>query len=567
MQNRSIFFSNVNVDCSLSGKGLDIYLWMTAELKFAKSDKGLSFSDNTLIVGAAHSDFDGDGCPDILLLTKNETKQKKLDIFVYWNVDQRLSINQRTYVGMMNDQPLIIDANGDLLPDLIGVNSANGELTTWLSKSGVPGAQFRRTFEAKSNDNTTKLAAFPVTSAFVDLNRDFHSDLFLPVMRDSKMVLQIWQTKDGLFKDKGSMMEIQLPNELKNMRFGQPSFADIDADGHIDLILPLCDLNKCELPAIYAYSKNTWIKLLGTTVAAQTTWRFPVGDFDISALLNFPPVLRIGDFTMDGYPDAVAVFEGKHMKRVAYLLENVPCASKPETMCNGQRAFHLKTKIPLERDPALIALFDLYENGILDFLVVTTVPSGKFTVRAYRNDFNTDTTFLKITVLSGRCYKKCVCKKIETPYGANQVGAVAAYKTTSPEGKVQHCAAVQLSQSAHFSLQLPYTLFGLGRSPNFVDKVEVGIPQGNGKVDRKHSWPSLIPNSQVIVIPFPPDKPWEWMTKLLVTPSKLLLQTGGVLIGTCVFVAGLILMLYIKEKREDEKEKRQEAHKFHFDAL
>ena len=40
----------------------------------------------------------------------------------------------------------------------------------------------------------------------------------------------------------------------------------------------------------------------------------------------------------------------------------------------------------------------------------------------------------------------------------------------------------------------------------------------------------------------------RWMTKLLVTPSKLLLQTGGVLIGTCVFVAGLILMLYIKEK-------------------
>lgn len=38
------------------------------------------------------------------------------------------------------------------------------------------------------------------------------------------------------------------------------------------------------------------------------------------------------------------------------------------------------------------------------------------------------------------------------------------------------------------------------------------------------------------------------MTKLLVTPSKLLLQIGGVLIGTCVFVAGLILMLYIKEK-------------------
>ena len=30
-----------------------------------------------------------------------------------------------------------------------------------------------------------------------------------------------------------------------------------DADGHIDLILPSCDLQKCEIPAIYAYSKNS----------------------------------------------------------------------------------------------------------------------------------------------------------------------------------------------------------------------------------------------------------------------------------------------------------------------
>ena len=43
-------------------------------------------------------------------------------------------------------------------------------------------------------------------------------------------------------------------------------------------------------------------------------------------------------------------------------------------------------------------------------------------------------------------------------------------------------SATQLPLSSHFALQLPYTLFGLGRSPNFVDKVEVGIPQSTGKV-------------------------------------------------------------------------------------
>jgi len=34
----------------------------------------------------------------------------------------------------------------------------------------------------------------------------------------------------------------------------------------------------------------------------------------------------------------------------------------------------------------------------------------------------------------------------------------------------------QLSQSAHFALQLPYVMFGLGQTPNFVDQVGVGIP-------------------------------------------------------------------------------------------
>ena len=73
--------------------------------------------------------------------------------------------------------------------------------------------------------------------------------------------------------------------------------------------------------------------------------------------------------------------------------------------------------------------------------------------------------------------------------------------------------------------------------------------------------------NQVIVVPYPKDKPYDWVTKLLVTPGKLLLQTGGVLIGTILLIGGIILILHIKEKREDEREKRRDAHKFHFDAL
>lgn len=34
----------------------------------------------------------------------------------------------------------------------------------------------------------------------------------------------------------------------------------------------------------------------------------------------------------------------------------------------------------------------------------------------------------------------------------------------------------QMSQSAHFALQMPYIMFGLGQTPNFVQEVGVGIP-------------------------------------------------------------------------------------------
>lgn len=45
-----------------------------------------------------------------------------------------------------------------------------------------------------------------------------------------------------------------------------------------------------------------------------------------------------------------------------------------------------------------------------------------------------------------------------------------------------HFSATQLSQSAYTPLQLPYAVFGLGQTPNFVDKIEAGIPNPPGTV-------------------------------------------------------------------------------------
>lgn len=43
-------------------------------------------------------------------------------------------------------------------------------------------------------------------------------------------------------------------------------------------------------------------------------------------------------------------------------------------------------------------------------------------------------------------------------------------------------SGVQISQTAYYALQLPYIVFGLGRSPNFVEEITVGLPKGPQKV-------------------------------------------------------------------------------------
>ena len=92
--------------------------------------------------------------------------------------------------------------------------------------------------------------------------------------------------------------------------------------------------------------------------------------------------------------------------------------------------------------------------------------------------------------------------------------------------------AVQMSQSGQLTLELPYVIIGLGSTPNFVEKITVGVPPSTESVrfivsidlnetntfrlfllNFQHklirTYTQMIPNSQVVVVPSPlsnPDK-------------------------------------------------------------
>lgn len=128
--------------------------------------------------------------------------------------------------------------------------------------------------------------------------------------------------------------------------------------------------------------------------------------------------------------------------------------------------------------------------------------------------------------------------------GTNLPGPRISYDTWSQEGTYRTAVCAQLPQSAYFTLQLPYSIFGLDRTPNFVETLNVGL-SGYSK-----SWTQIIPNSQIIVIPNPPSDPSQWRAQLFVTPSKVILNSVFVVAAILFVNLCLVGFLHWKERHE-----------------
>lgn len=354
-----------------------------------------------------------------------------------------------------------------------------------------------------------------------------------------------------------------IPHPAGAVKIGQSLFIDLELRGKMDLLTPVCFDSECKNSALLVYSDNEWHNLQANFKDnTNNMWQFY--EKPGSKYTNVI-TLRSGDFNMDGYPDILATLatNGNSLSQ-SFLLENVPC-----TISCGKftRTFTVRwnTLSPFKNGTAMAAFFDFYQDGVLDIILVT-YDGREYKAGAFKNSLDYDANFIKIMVLTGLSNKNNpmtmgrVGKKRRT-YGTNLPGPRISYRTTTQEGHIRHAVSAQLPQSAHFSLNLPYTIFGLGRTPNFVDSLTVGLS------NHSRDWTQIIPNSQMVVIPWPPDQPSKWKAQLFVTPSKLILMSVAALTGVCGLITVIIGVLYWKERQEDKKERLSEPHRFHFDAM
>ncbi|XP_063801647.1 T-cell immunomodulatory protein [Pseudophryne corroboree] len=512
--------------------------------------------EGLVITSVVPGDYNGDSQMDVLLTTVPKGQggtDSPLSAVIYLGQNQTLSLNHRLQLNRTySDEPLIMDFNGDLIPDIFGVTT----------ESQTPLIIYGGNLPVTASLNTTREMWVPHSHAFIDLTGDFTADLFLTTVGDNKDVqFEIWENQDGNF----SSVTFIHPKPKDAKIIGQSVFADFDGDGKQDHLLPVCEDENCKKSVIYLmkHGDTQWVPVLQNFTNVNTLWGFVVPTPPL--VQSLPITLHIGDYNIDGYPDALVVLRNTSgSNQQAFLLENVPCAN---TTCT--RVFEVHWEIPdlnEIKDAAVATFFDIYEDGILDIIVQSKGESEDNAIHVLLNNFEADAYFVKVIVLSGICSNDC--PNNVKPFGVNQPGPYIMYTTVDANGYMKNASAGQLSQSAHMSLQLPYSVLGLGRSANFLDHLYVGIPRPPGeKQIRKQEWTAIIPNSQLIVIPFPHDIPKSWSAKLYLTPSNIVLLTAIALIGVCVFILAIIGILHWQEKKADDREKRQEAHRFHFDAM
>ncbi|XP_056268204.1 T-cell immunomodulatory protein [Pseudoliparis swirei] len=509
------------------------------------------FPRDTVLTSVVPGDYDGDSQMDVLL-TAQISKSKMTTVFIFWGNNQTLDMSGWLVLNKtFTDQPLVMDFNGDMIPDIFGVTDSTPSIFTEVCTLTKRIPVWQKALSSSINMRT------PHSNAFIDLNKDFTADLFLTAAGPK---FETWISEDGNF----TRQEV-MPSEPPAKIVGQSSFVDFDGDGYQDHLLPVCMDDTCQHSAIFMakLGSKEWVPVLLDFQQRETIW-----SFDLMKLTT-PLVLHFGDYNLDGFPDALVVLHNTSGSgQQAFLLENVPCNN---ASCHSVgRMFHIlwdQADLGAIQNAVMATFFDIYEDGILDMLVLSQAEGeGDLIIHALKNNYEADAYFVKVMVLSGLCFNNC--PDDVKPFGVNQPGPYVMYTTTDSNGNLKNASAGQLSQSAHFSLQLPYTVLGLGRSANFLDHLYVGIPRPSGVTEiRKKEWTAIIPNSQLIVIPLPHDQPRRWSAKLYLTPSNSVLLTAIALIGVCVFILGIIGILHWQEKKADDREKRQEAHRFHFDAM
>ncbi|CAG8573509.1 7226_t:CDS:10 [Diversispora eburnea] len=500
---------------------ISIYLWDHDSYKY-ELEPSLNITISTdgsnpgfLITNVLPGDYNYDGYLDLLIMGQEDP------------TDQDAANYMRVYMGYSNNtfipestvqQPIPLDYYGTMKVDLLGHSFDNSSyISVWKNIFNETNSTLFEVVPMSTNTTDTTTIpnctlADPHSNAFIDFNGDCLADLFLTCNDSSSLTYQIWINTKGEFQFSQSG---DLPEGT-----GQISFADIDGDGAIDMLFPVCPTNESTCKIHIAY--NVQIPLCGSSdtncrssqdlCIADDKFHFNLTDsdsndayviLDLSSQLpegekiltldtdfkgTLPVPIRIGDYNLDGYPDILVVTYSSSSSHVT-LLESFLCTT---SYCD-QAAVTAKRRT-----------FKQVSDGASALILKSDSGSSR-KIQMIANNYFVDAFFLKALI-------------------------------------------AQYPQSAYHALITPYSLFGLGRTNNYIELFFAGSTRN--QTSHYTTYSGVIPNSQLIIVPYQPPDVYDtstWSLELYIHPG---VWVPWVLL---VLVISTIVMVDSKYYKLDDK--------------
>eukprot|EP00371_Babesia_bovis_P001374 XP_001610021.1 T-cell immunomodulatory protein-like protein precursor [Babesia bovis T2Bo] len=556
-----------------------------------------------VVDGVIGVDVNLDTALDILVIVKHEDKYYLEVIYQdssngklekRWNSTEKTNSDTSSenvqvepgkspYYHYTSIHPLVLDINGDGYPDFL-CQSTENKVYVWINKDDVlipylmekiPMCSFERQIIGHIPS--------PHSSAFVDLDGDCRPDLVLLVERENKHYLQIWQSYSESNKLKyvsKREADIELPEN-----HGQVSFVDINADGTIDIAVPYCTksedkrecaecnkiamvLNKQKPFCSYIWNNpNSDMCRKANELCTRSLFEFKplIGESAVTISLpegfkfyhskKRPLTLTFGDLNNNGYPDIILMaHDVAKSKSVVIIFKNVDKQDATDIYTRSFEKSVVLEELETGEHEFRVAAVDLFEDGITEIAVFASATGsvGKSIGKFYAVVNEAIGLFMKAMVKSFADAATPSVNVLST--GSNVSGnvfkitVIDVYGTKSPR-----CSTIR-AQSAHSPLLPPYSMFGLGKTNNYVEEFYLGVP--SKAESHSNMWISIIPNCSVIAIPHRLFYPNEWTVKLSLSPSKDIYK---ILIATviCLISLGVVIVGFdLKEKREDSEQEK-----------
>lgn len=389
---------------------------------------------------------------------------------------------------------------------------------------------------------------------------------------------------------------------------GTPIAVDVNADGATDFVFPFCTSTDAACQS--GLSGYSALLFVNNAVGGATCGEYdccagfissypnvPVGSGDqgagfsvvsLSSLsggscpglstfprtlstngpLSMPHVVRFGDYNRDSYADFLSATN----IGPAILTRTNGGAFPPSFDCSI-----ISTSAAGNSNRLIPFYFDIEEDGRLDIIIMDTAPTTNDGIGLYSvwNGLSMhEDYFLTAVVLNGVNVNAATAAN-PAPAGvgfpataATQVGAVHRFQWQDIDTNLRTQEFTQQGASQSHSLQNPRVHFGLGRTFSYIQNYASGIHFSTvapgtsaSSTALSYTWSSsyLIPNSQVVVIPYPLTNPSAWLIKLFLSSSKYITLLI-ISLATALAVIGVpIVILKYREMQEDNAEMKRHA--------